>query len=175
MNFKPGKSYVITTEKMIELVESPWPSLLKRSCYAITTLNSFPILAKWCIPTEMPHIVMNKQGKKYLVCYLAKNVGIHGWSEFIDPQTGTVYEKREVAKWLPKQEFGDGHICVCFDSIVDATCIDQDTDLYKCLDETDRALILDAETTIDREKAVMELTGCGILEAMDLVKEYFPI
>jgi hypothetical protein len=128
--------------------------------------------------------VNKNKGTKYLLCTLAKDAGVRGTSEFVDMSTGTVYAKREVVKWLPKQEFNSDHICIGINSISRSTCLEKTTiilepkpepALYKSLDRLSIELIEDGATAQDREKILMELTGCDILDAVDLVKRKFPI
>ena len=182
MDFLPGTPYLITTEKQVQLLpEAPWPFLVKHSTYAIRTVSEIPLIHDdWWLPTDQPHIAVNRRGRRYLVCTLDKNSKIRGSSEFVDEGTGQIFEKREISQWLPEQNFNADHFCVPIDSIREANCLvplgqpDMVEDVCGVLDETSRELILSEETEQAREQAVMELTGCNFTIAMDIVRRKFP-
>jgi len=118
MEFEAGKSYCISTEKAVDTIPgAPWPQLIKQSMYAIKTLTETPNEVAWWTATDKPHIVLNKRGAQYILCTLDRDAKIRGTSEFIDPATGDIFAKKEVAKWLPYTGPFGQYICVKLETI----------------------------------------------------------
>lgn len=117
--FTAGAKYCISTEKQVDMLpDCPHGSVMvKRSTYPIRVLEQTPTDFSWWIPTGDPHIVLSKAGKKYLLAELDKSSGIRGSSEFINPETGDVFSKRDVKQWLPEQSFDKSYFTLPFDTI----------------------------------------------------------
>lgn len=132
MEFEAGKSYCISTEKAVEtLPGAPWPSLIKQSMYAIKTLTETPKEPDaWWTATDKPHIVLSKRGAQYILCTLDRDA-IRGTSEFIDPESGEIFTKRDISKWLPYSGPFGAYFCVKIESIrqVDMIQVDEEEPL----------------------------------------------
>jgi hypothetical protein len=107
-DFIPGEIYSITTETEAKLdrtlpreKQCPYQVLIKTSTYSIQVLTETPekdpnSKFQW-LATDKPHIALY-HGKRYLLCRLA-SIG-YGHSEFCAPETGEVFSKAVVSKWL---------------------------------------------------------------------------
>jgi len=111
LEFIPGHRYLLTTEKIVKLTTGgPAAEVVKRATYAVDVVSAAPTGPKsWAwIQTVQPHIAMNRTGRKYLLCALAKKSGYYTPSKFWDPLTGKEYTKGMLSAYLPeKGRYGD--------------------------------------------------------------------
>ena len=104
--------FSVTTEKTVELQGPGRPCqwLKKVSSYGIKCHKDYPAeflpAHTWAGPGESYRVIKNnRSGERYILGALDKSQG-YGSSEFINEETGEVFSKYQVKKWLLEYQGG---------------------------------------------------------------------